>query len=371
MTSLLGDDGESRETEHYDREDDGTVQCRVCPRNCVIPSGERGICDVRANRDGDLVLTTHGRAVSTSIDPIEKKPLFHVAPGSDVLSVATKGCNLQCDFCQNYRIAIEHEGVRQADRPPETLADRVAEGDIDGLAYTYTEPTIFMEYALDAMRAAPDDALQVFVTNGYTSEETIETLSKHLDAVNVDIKGDREFYREHAGVPDPEPIFESVEQYAERDVHVEVTNLIIPGENDDEASIRERMRWLAEEVGRDVPVHVSRFHPDYELRDVPPTPIETLERAMEIAREEGLRYVYCGNVSGHDSESTYCPSCGELVIRRNGFAIEAVDLDDGGCPACGHEIPIRGRSGGRPTGDAVDRSCDATVRDANAPHDRT
>ena len=339
-----------RETEHYDRGEGGTVQCRVCPRNCVVPPGGEGFCDVRENRDGRLVLTTHGRAVSTAVDPIEKKPLFHVAPGASVLSVATKGCNLRCDFCQNYRIAIEHEGVREVERTPERLAARVARDDVDGLAYTYTEPTIFMEYALDTMEAAPDDALQVFVTNGYTSEETIETLAPHLDAVNVDIKGDREFYREHSGVPNPEPIFESVEQYAERGVHVEVTNLLIPGENDDEATIRERMRWLAEDVGRDVPVHFSRFHPAYKLQDLPPTPVETLERAMEIAREEGLQYVYCGNVPGHESESTYCPDCGRLVVRRNGYAVEGIDLDDGACPDCGHEILICGTprtSGGK------------------------
>lgn len=331
-----------RETEHYDHRTDGTVQCRICPRSCVIPPGEQGLCEVRENRDGTLVLSVYGRAVSTSVDPIEKKPLFHVSPGANVLSLATKGCNLKCDFCQNYRIAIEHEGVREHEHSPKQLAEKTTQAGIDGIAYTYTEPTIFMEYALDTMRTAPDGVLRVFVTNGYTSEETIDTLSPHLDAVNVDIKGDREFYREHAGVPDPGPIFESVEQYAERDVHVEVTNLLIPGENDDEESIRERMRWLCETVGPDVPVHVSRFHPDYKLTDVSSTPLETLERALEIAHEEGLHYVYCGNVPGHESESTYCPECARLLIERNGYTIQNVDLQDGCCPGCGHEIPIRG-----------------------------
>lgn len=342
----------ARETEHYDEVGDRTVECRVCPRTCVIPEGERGSCGVRENRDGRLVLTTYGRAVSASIDPIEKKPLFHVAPGADVLSVATKGCNMQCGFCQNYRIAIEYGGVPERERSPETLADRVAETSVDGLAYTYTEPTVFLEYALDTMRAAPDDALQVFVSNGYMRPETVETLAPHLDALNVDIKGDREFYRTHCGVPDPEPVFDTVEDLAGRDVHVEVTNLIIPGENDDEESLRERMRWLAEDVGPETPVHVSRFHPDYQLRDVPPTPIETLERAMEIARDEGLEYVYCGNVPGHESESTDCPDCGRLLIRRDGFAIADVALTGSACPDCGREIPICGTpqgpfSGGR------------------------
>lgn len=339
-----------RETEHYDRREDGAVQCRVCPRTCVIPEGGRGVCEVRENRDGRLILSTYGRAVSASIDPIEKKPLFHVTPGTNVLSIATRGCNLKCDFCQNYRIAIEHEGVHESHHPPEALVDRVSNDDVDGIAYTYTEPTIFMEYALDTVRASPGDSLQIFVSNGYMREETVETLAPHLDAINVDIKGDRQFYREHAGVPDPEPIFETVEQFADRDVHVEVTNLIIPGENDDEGTIRARMQWLRDDVGRDVPVHFSRFHPAYKLLDVPSTPIGTLERAMEIAREEGLRYVYCGNVPGHESESTFCPECGHLVIQREGFAVHDVDLEDGACPACGHEIPIHGSPRDKSTG---------------------
>lgn len=338
----MATDPPTRETEHYETVEGETVQCLVCPRTCAIPEGARGVCGVRENRDGRLYLTTYGRAVSTSIDPIEKKPLFHVAPGADVLSVATKGCNLQCDFCQNYRIAIEYEGVPEHERPPAELAGRIEAGDADGLAYTYTEPTIFMEYALDTMRASPEGALQVFVSNGYMRPETVDTLAPHLDAINVDIKGDRRFYREHAGVPDPEPIFETVERFAETDVHVEVTNLIVPGENDDDASLRERMTWIAEEVGTETPVHVSRFHPDYKLTDLPPTPIETIERAMEIAHEAGLEYVYSGNVPGHDSESTYCPDCGHLVIEREGFAVRDVDLDDGTCPSCGREIPIRG-----------------------------
>lgn len=339
-------DAQTRECEHYDRRDDRSVQCRICPRNCVIREDERGLCGARTNRDGRLFLNTYGRAVSTAVDPIEKKPLFHVAPGANVLSLATKGCNLACDFCQNYRIAIEYEGVAEEHHPPSELARRAETADIDGFAYTYTEPTIFMEYALDTMRDAPEDTLQVFVSNGYMSEETVDTLAPHLDAINVDIKGDETFYREHAGVPDPEPIFETVEQFAERDVHVEVTNLLIPGENDDDDSIRERVRWLSEDVGRDVPVHFSRFHPAYKLQDVSRTPIQTLERAMEIAHAEGLRYVYCGNVPGHESESTYCPDCGRVVIRREGFAVRELSLVAGCCPDCGREIPIHGEPRG-------------------------
>lgn len=350
MSHSVDTDSLQRETEHYERREGDVVQCQVCPRTCVIPDGERGVCDVRVNREGRLWLETYGRAVSTAIDPIEKKPLFHVAPGAKVLSLATRGCNLACDFCQNYQIAIEHEATPERERSPEQLAGRAGTEGVDGFAYTYTEPTIFMEYALDTMRAAPDDALQVFVSNGYMREATVETLAEHLDAINVDIKGDEAFYREHAGVPDPEPIFETVEQFVERDVHVEVTNLLIPDENDDDASIRERVRWLAEDVGREVPVHFSRFHPAYELQDVPATPIRTLERAMEIAREEGLEYVYCGNVPGHESESTSCPDCGAVVVRREGFAVRDVSLEDGTCHACGREIPIVGEPRGQSAG---------------------
>lgn len=335
-----------RETEHYVDQGDGAVQCQVCPRTCKIPKGGRGVCQVRENRDGKLYLRTYGQVVATHVDPIEKKPLFHVAPGAKVLSVAAKGCNLQCDFCQNYPIAIEHDDAPELEMPPVELVDRATATDIDGIAYTYTEPTIFLEYALDTMRKCPDDTLQVLVSNGYMRPETVETLTPHLDAINIDIKGDTTFYREHGGIPDPAPIFKTAEQFADRDVHLEVTNLLIPGENDVEETIRERMEWLRDEVGRNVPVHFSRFHPAYQLQDVPPTPVETLERAMQIARESGLNYVYCGNVPGHGSESTYCPGCGSLLIRREGYAITELHLSDRSCPQCGEAVPILGSAQG-------------------------
>ncbi|MFB6117986.1 AmmeMemoRadiSam system radical SAM enzyme [Halosegnis sp.] len=341
-----------RETEHYER-DGKTVRCGVCPRRCVVPPGEQGVCGVRENHDGRLLLTTHGQAVSASVDPIEKKPLFHVAPGASVLSIATKGCNFACDFCQNYRIALEYDeaDVTEMTRSPETLAARVG-GDVDGLAYTYTEPTVFMEYALDTMRAAPPSALQVFVSNGYMTTATVDTLAPHLDAINVDLKGDAAFYREHVGVPDPDPIYETIERFREHGVHVEVTNLLVPGENDAEPAVRERLRRLRDIADTDLPLHFSRFHPAYQLQDRRPTPVDTLERALDVARELGFDYVYCGNVPGHESESTHCPGCGRLLVRREGFAVRELALADGTCPDCGHEIPLvgepRGTTRGRP-----------------------
>jgi pyruvate formate lyase activating enzyme len=334
---------ESRDVELYERQADDTVRCTVCPRRCVIPTGKRGFCGVRENRDGRLVLTVYGEAVASHVDPIEKKPLFHVAPGARVLSIATRGCNFACDFCQNYRIALEHEGVRGESLPPERLVERVGREDLDGLAFTYTEPTIFLEYALDTMRQSPGDSLNVFVSNGYMTREAADLVGPHLDAINVDLKGDADFYRRRCSVPDPEPIYDALERLAAHDVFVEVTNLVIPGENDDEETVRERIRWIRDHLGADTPVHFSRFHPDYRMRDVPPTPIETLERLMDVARDEGMRYVYCGNVPGHESETTYCPDCGDPVIVREGFAVREKHLGpDHTCANCGATIPLRG-----------------------------
>lgn len=334
---------ESRDVELYERQADDTVRCTVCPRRCVIPTGKRGFCGVRENRDGRLVLTVYGEAVASHVDPIEKKPLFHVAPGARVLSIATRGCNFACDFCQNYRIALEHEGVRGESLPPERLVERVGREGLDGLAFTYTEPTIFLEYALDTMRQSPGGSLNVFVSNGYMTREAADLVGPHLDAINVDLKGDADFYRRRCSVPDPEPIYDALERLAAHDVFVEVTNLVIPGENDDEETVRERIRWVRDHLGADTPVHFSRFHPDYRMRDVPPTPIETLERLMDVARDEGMRYVYCGNVPGHESETTYCPDCGDPVIVREGFAVREKHLGpDHTCANCGATIPLRG-----------------------------
>ena len=322
------------------RRDNGSIQCQVCPRRCVIPPGERGVCDVREHRDGELVLVTHGQSVSAAVDPIEKKPLFHFAPGSEVLSVATRGCNFACDFCQNHAIALDGERTRERSLPPSELERRAR--DHDGIAYTYTEPTIFFEYAYDTMQQTGAETYNVFVSNGYMSTETAERLGPYLDAINVDIKGDQAFYREHCGVPDPSPIYDAIEVLADYDVWIEITNLLVPGENTDESVLRERMRWIHETLGPQTPVHFSRFHPDYKLTEVPPTPLETLERAMTIAREVGLNYVYCGNVPGHEAESTRCPTCGHTVIKREGFSVQSYDLEDGACPSCGTAIPIAG-----------------------------
>lgn len=335
----------SRETIHAELLDAERIQCHVCPRRCVIPSGERGVCGIRENTNGTLTLLTYGKTVSAAVDPIEKKPLFHFAPGSSVMSIATRGCNLRCDFCQNYSIALEADqrSPREQQLPPEQLATRLSQERAAGMAYTYTEPTIFLEYAYDTMNATTDENYNVFVSNGYMTPETAKTLGPHLDAINVDIKGDQSFYREYCGIPDPEPIYDALEILAEHDVWIEITNLLVTGENTDMETIADRMEWIVDALGPQTPVHFSRFRPAYNMTDTPPTPVDTIESAIGVAEDTGLHYVYSGNIPGHESESTVCPNCNTTVIKRNGFEIQEYNLRDGRCPTCNRTIPIAGR----------------------------
>ncbi len=334
-----------RESEIYEKIGNGKVKCGVCPRRCTIKEGGRGFCGVRENRNGRLFSLVYGKAVSSSIDPIEKKPLFHFAPGSRALSIATLGCNLRCDFCQNFSISQDWEGISGEEIKPEEVKNQAEMYRCQGIAYTYTEPTIFLEYAYDTMKEGVPDFYNVFVSNGYMTKEALKKVSPYLDAINIDLKGGEEFYREHCGVQDLEPIFETLKELADSKTHVEITNLIIPGENDTDDEIRERVKWIKKNMGRDVPVHFSRFRPDFRMKDKESTPLETLERALKIGREEGLYYVYCGNVPGHSSESTYCPKCQNILIKREGFSVDAFHLTkEMRCYNCGEDINIKGKS---------------------------
>lgn len=331
------------ETAIYTKMENEAVQCGVCPRRCVIEEGDRGFCNVRENKEGKLFSLVYGKAVSSTVDPIEKKPLFHFAPGSRALSIATVGCNLRCDFCQNFRISQDWKEIRGEELPPEKVVEEAERYSCEGIAYTYTEPTVFLEYARDTMRKASPFHYNVFVSNGYMTEESVKEIAPHLDAINVDLKGGEKFYEEHCAVPDMEPIKEAMKAINERDILLEVTNLIIPGENDSEEEIKERVDWIKENLGRDTPVHFSRFRPDFRMRDKKPTPLETLEKAINIAKNRGLYHVYCGNVPGHRSESTYCPRCSELVVKREGFSVKKLNLRKGmRCGSCGKELNIRG-----------------------------
>lgn len=333
-----------KETMIYEKLDGKKVECDVCPRHCVIPQGEKGFCGVRKNDGGTLYSLVYGRAISSSVDPIEKKPFFHFAPGSRALSIATVGCNLKCDFCQNFRISQEWEEITGQELSPEDIATQASNYRCGGIAYTYTEPTVFLEYAYDTMLEAETELYNVFVSNGYMTEETVNEIAPHLDAINVDLKGTSEFYNKHCQVPDSGPIYEALKELKKHDVWIEVTNLIIPGENDSEDDIRSTVKWVKKNLGKQTPLHFSRFHPQYKMGDREPTPVKTLENAMEIAQEEGMHYVYCGNVPGHEGESTYCHTCGELLIKRVGFSIEEFNLQENlRCPSCGAEIHIAGK----------------------------
>jgi pyruvate formate lyase activating enzyme len=320
----------------------GTVRCSLCSHRCSIRDGKGGLCGVRWNRGGRLFTTAYGKVIARHVDPIEKKPLYHFLPGSRSYSVATAGCNFRCAFCQNWEISqFRTEGL---DLPgesfePELAAEEAVRHGCRSLSYTYTEPTIFFEYAAEMARAAKAKGLKnVFVTNGYQTPETVAAMTGLVDAANVDLKSFRDaFYRETCKAR-LEPVLESIRGMVKASIHVEVTTLLVTGMNDSDAELRDTAGFLAS-VSPDLPWHVSRFHPDYKTLDLQPTPVERLRRASEIGREAGLRYVYVGNVPGIDQD-TRCPSCGRAVVHRLYMGVESMDLEGDRCPGCKTRIPI-------------------------------
>ena len=324
----------------------GKVRCTACARYCVLPPGTRGFCFVRQNVGGRVELLTYGRVAAIQIDPVEKKPLAHYRPGTRVLSLGTAGCNWRCQYCQNWEISQERE-VGGRPLTPEQAVRLALDHGCSGITFTYNEPTIFAEYARDVMRAAHRAGLFTnFVTNGYLSPEALEFLRGELDAVSIDLKGSGEpgFLRKYVAAKGPGPIFESMETLRRAGVHVEVTNLIVPRVGDDPDALRSLARRIVGRLGPQTPFHLLRWHPDYRMLDLPPTPIPTLERLHAIARGEGLEFVYLGNVGSHPLGHTYCPRCGALIVERAGFALRSWKLSRSNeCPNCGERIPIVGR----------------------------
>ena len=323
----------------------GKVRCTACARYCVIPPGSHGFCYVRSNVDGRLVLLTYGLAAAVQVDPVEKKPLSHFRPGTRVLSIGTVGCNWRCQYCQNAEISQEREIVGRRLLPREVV--RLArEQECDGVTFTYNEPTIFLEYALDVITEAHRVGLYAnFVTNGYMTPEAVARLAPNLDAISVDFKGSGEegFMRRYITAKGPAPILETIVELQRRGVHVEITDLIVPTVGDDPAALRTLARFVRDRLGPETPFHLLRFHPDYKMMEFPPTPVSTLERLHALAKAEGLEYVYLGNVWGHRLEHTYCPACGGVAVERFGFAIRRWNLDpDNRCRGCGHPIPMVG-----------------------------
>jgi pyruvate formate lyase activating enzyme len=331
----------------YDKMDADRVHCNLCAHRCHINPGAKGICQVRENREGTLYSLVYGLAISVAVDPIEKKPLFHFKPGSNAFSVATAGCNFRCTFCQNAEISQmprDHHRLEGRDITPETLAKTAVAQHCSSIAYTYTEPTVFYEYAYDtAVLARQAGLANVFVSNGYMTPEMIDTMTLPvnpplMDAANIDLKAFHNgFYHEQCGAS-LQPVLDSLVRLKQRGVWVEVTTLLIPGLNDAEEELRELARFLVHELGPETPWHVSRFHPTYKLTDRPRTPLATLHLARSIGQDEGLQYVYVGNIPGDEGENTLCPHCRKVVIQRSGYTISHYHLESGRCGYCGTVI---------------------------------
>ena len=326
-------------TRYWHPLDDGRIQCDVCPRNCRLHEGQRGMCFVRARQDDQVVLTSYGRSSGFCVDPIEKKPLNHFLPGSPVLSFGTAGCNLACRFCQNWDMSKSREMDTLMDAAsPEGLAEAAERLGCRSVAFTYNDPVIFMEYAIDTAQACHERGIKsVAVTAGYICEEPRREFYRHMDAANVDLKAFTEgFYRNICAGHLQDVLDTLVYLKHATDVWFEITTLLIPGENDSAAEIEQECQWVVDHLGIDVPIHFTAFHPDWKMIDKPPTPASTLRRARRIAVEHGIRYAYVGNVHDPDGDSTYCHGCGETLIGRDWYELLSWNLtDDGRCGACG------------------------------------
>jgi len=326
-------------TRHWHPLDDGRIQCDVCPRNCRLHEGQRGMCFVRARQADQVVLTSYGRSSGFCVDPIEKKPLNHFLPGSPVLSFGTAGCNLACRFCQNWDMSKSREMDTLMDAAsPEGLAEAAERLGCRSVAFTYNDPVIFMEYAIDTAQACHERGIKsVAVTAGYICEEPRREFYRHMDAANVDLKAFTEgFYRNICAGHLQDVLDTLVYLKHETDVWFEITTLLIPGENDSAAEIEQECQWVVDHLGVDVPIHFTAFHPDWKMIDKPRTPASTLRRARGIALEHGIRYAYVGNVHDPDGDSTYCHGCGETLIGRDWYELLSWNLtEDGRCGACG------------------------------------
>jgi len=326
---------------HWTPEADGRLRCDVCPRRCKLGPGQRGLCFVRARRDDHLELTTWGRSSGFCVDPIEKKPLNHFLPGTPVLSFGTAGCNLTCKFCQNWDISKSREMDRlMAEAAPEAIAEAALRADCRSVAFTYNDPVVFLEYAVDTAHACHRRGVKtVAVTAGYVTPEARGDFFAPIDAANVDLKAFSErFYRKLCSA-ELAPVLDTLRWLVhETSVWVEITTLVIPGENDSDAEIRELARFVTRELRPDVPLHLSAFHPDYRMQDVPRTPAATLARARALAKDEGVHHVYTGNVHDEAGQSTYCASCGALLIGRDWYRLGAWNLDAGGRCRCGASL---------------------------------
>ncbi len=324
-----------QEASYYRQLGGGVVQCNLCPHQCVLAPGERGICRVRENIQGKLYSLVYNKPVSIHLDPIEKKPLFHFLPGTTTYSVATVGCNLRCLYCQNWEISQSSpEDIKSVNRTPEQLVDEALVSGAQSIAYTYSEPTVFYEYMLATAKLAHKKGLKnVVISAGYINPEPLKELCKYVDAIKIDLKAfNNSFYKRIVG-GELEPVLQSLKVIKEQGIWLEIVYLVIPGENDNPEEIKDMAQWIKENLGENIPLHFSRFHPTYKLINLPPTPKETVKKLRQIAIDQGLKYVYTGNLGDWETESTYCPNSQEIAIQRQGFfIIEEDNIKNGLCP---------------------------------------
>jgi len=319
---------------------DNIVKCLLCAHGCVIKSGQRGQCRTRVNISGQLRSLVYGRPVSIHVDPIEKKPFYHFLPGADAYSIGTSGCPFQCKFCQNWELSQSWpEDYRTTYIPPATLVRSVLSRKARVIAFTYNEPTVFTEYLIDIARNAKKQGLRsVLISCGFMNESPLTDMCRVLDAIKIDLKGYSEHFYRTVSNAELRPVLRSIKQIAKSRTHLEIVNLVVPTLNDSDGMLQELVNWIMGEIGPDVPVHFSRFHPDYQLLNLPPTPITTLERARDMAIDKGIHYAYVGNVPDHPGNYTYCPGCKRIVIRRQGFFIQEMNVKGGRCAFCRRKI---------------------------------
>ena len=336
-----------KEAELFIKLPNGRIKCTACARYCEIPEGKDGLCGIRGVANGRLQLYAYGRIIAGHIDPIEKKPVTHYMPGSSIYSIATTGCNWLCKYCQNYDIS-QRRKIEGTEMTPKQVVNTAINYGAKGIAYTYNEPSIFIEFAKDCgIEARKKGLFNIFVSNGYDTPQSIDMMNKFLDCITVDFKGSGEekFVRQYIGIPNSKPVFESIKQIKEKtNIHIEITDLIVPQVGDNLEAARNLCKFIYNELGADTPIHFLRFHPDYKMMEFESTPIEILEKHYVIAKEEGLRFAYLGNVPGHLLENTYCPECNNVVVKRYGFDILSWNLDsDNCCNQCKSAIPIKGK----------------------------
>ena len=335
-----------KEVELYQEIPGQRIKCQACARYCQLSEGQTGLCGIRQNIGGKLYLLSYGKLFTGHIDPIEKKPVTHYHPGTKIFSVATSGCNWLCRYCQNYDIS-QRRKIEGMDIEPSQVSILALQQGCQGIAYTYNEPTIFVEFARDiGIEAHRRGLFNIFVSNGFATPETVKLMGEFLDCITVDFKGNGEtgFVRKYIGVPGAEPIMQTLLEIKNRTkIHTEITDLIIPQVGDDLVEAKKLSKWVFDNLGPDTPIHFLRFHPDYKMMEFPHTPIKTLEAHHRVAKEVGLNYVYLGNVPGHPLEHTYCAGCNRIAVKRYGYDILEWNLErDNKCKSCGTKIPIEG-----------------------------